>query len=222
MLSRDPKSGRPYYEYPASPAAVSSTRVHDFNTTHHNPRSPGEKEIVALAARLSPGRIGIDITPTLHERGDTRKFVDTFKDADVFTSAEWAKISSYDKYSDRARSLYLHWALKEAYVKAVGTGLVTDLTAVEWRGVELFDLEKEKKWLGARVWVNGDERKDWWSEVSFWDGTKQNGEGFYLALVTDREGLDLEDEEADNVRFVELDFQSDIASPWGRDEDNKL
>lgn len=94
---------------------------------------------------------------------------------------------------------YMHWALKEAYVKAIGTGLVTDLTQIEFRNVKLFDLDRSagKRYTEAKLYLSGVEQPEWYLEVDVFEGVDEgepDENGIcYIAIATEREGLSDED-----------------------------
>lgn len=133
----------------------------------------------------------------------------------VFTVEEREMILREAEEADRVRMLYLLWGLKEAYVKAVGTGIVGDLLAVEFRGVERFDVSRGKeRWTvmdGLEIWVDRRNVTDsWWVEITAVRGV---GEVFYLMVCADREGLD--DEVEKSSGWSELNFFKDIVEPYG-------
>ncbi|KAF8242267.1 hypothetical protein K440DRAFT_639331 [Wilcoxina mikolae CBS 423.85] len=218
-LKTDPSSGRP--SHAATGPLRDTLGVEDYNTTHHRP-PPGERCIVALSALTSATperkrRVGVDIVPTSH-RSDGGDFVETFCGdggaagaAGVFTPLEIATIMAHESIQERVRCLYLFWALKEAYTKAIGMGVVMDLTRVEFRGVRIFE---GQRWRGAEIWVDGvDESGKWYLEVSFMRGVLGGeGDGFYIAICCEREGITEEDMEGE---WREVDLVEDIVKPWG-------
>lgn len=224
----DPVSGRPSHAEPALLLRNGSGAVVDYNASHHRPAA-GQRCIVALGAltadagegagaELGP-QIGVDVVPTTHDRGDAQVFVDTFCDAEgdarVFTAHEIATITAHASLADRVRCLYLVWALKEAYTKAVGTGMATDLTRIEFRHVTLFD--PRRRWRDAQLWIEGiDQSPAWYFEVSFLPGVPGDepgpGDGFYLAVCAPRAAL-TEDDMAGDWQLLDVD--RDILQPWG-------
>jgi len=120
------------------------------------------------------------------------------------------------------RLFYMYWALKEAYVKATGTGLVTDLTRIEFRNVHLFDLDHPPatRYSDARLHLAGVEQPQWYLELEAFpaatgvvgDGdeaeteSKENGD-YYIAMATEKAYLT----EADLAApWKEVDVQNDI------------
>ncbi|KAA8895717.1 hypothetical protein FN846DRAFT_320170 [Sphaerosporella brunnea] len=212
-LSRDPLSGRPFH--------TAGAGVADYNVSHHSPRleypSGGERCIVALAAIVGAEawgrRVGVDVVPTTHRRDGAEEFVDTFCGADhagVFTAYERAVVMAQPGIEGRVRRLYLLWALKEAYTKAIGVGVVMDLTKIEFRGLEGMVGER---WTGAEVWVDGRREERWYLEVSFLPGRKGGeGVGFWIAVCCDRAALAEGDEGGE---WKEVDLLEEIVKPYG-------
>eukprot|EP01066_Platyproteum_vivax_P017896 Platyproteum_vivax@DN7449_c0_g1_i4.p1 len=51
--------------------------------------------------------------------------------ANVFSSREWAHIHAGSTDQEKMKRFYLLWAMKESFVKAIGTGLYTDPSRLE-------------------------------------------------------------------------------------------
>lgn len=171
-------------------------------------------------------KIGVDVVPTFHsprqgEGAGERELTDEENEewlasligSGVFTKAEEATILSQSSSRRKVRCLYLFWALKEAYVKAVGTGLVTDLLAIEFRNVRLFDLDEAiRKCTDIELWISGYKVTDWYLEVTAYGKSEFNGEPtHYLAVASEIDGLRSEDEHAE---WEILDFEKDVL-PYG-------
>ncbi|KAF8446592.1 hypothetical protein BGX38DRAFT_1193427 [Terfezia claveryi] len=203
-LWKDPESGRPGY---LLPECATEPRIIDYNVSHHS-------GLVVLAARLpppstfipgspKPRRIGVDVVPTtLPQRAfSSEEFLDSYTSpsSGVFTPQEIADINSQPTWPLRVRMFYMHWALKEAYVKAIGTGLVTDLTQIEFRNLKLFDLDRSagKRYTDAKLYLSGVEQPEWYLEVDVFEGVDEgepDENGIcYIAIATEREGLSDED-----------------------------
>ena len=69
-----------------------------------------------------------------------------------FTQQEWQNIKHSPIGS--LRSFYVHWTLKESYIKAVAIGLGLDLLSFEFKGVNYQE-------GGVSVWRGGRKREDW-------------------------------------------------------------
>lgn len=192
--------------------------LRDYNVSHHNPKStsPSAQCLVILTARVtaataspSPLRVGVDLVPTVHNRGNTSpaSFLESFRDSDIFTSNEIRAIYSEQREEDKVKMMYLHWALKEAYCKAVGTGLVTNLLAIDFRGIRLDVVEKGGRDTRVKVFVDGVERGDWMLEIG-----KLSGE-HYVAIATD--SWSSEEEKEETGKWLWIDFEKDILNVWG-------
>jgi len=219
-LWKDPESGRPGY---VLPEGATEPRVIDYNVSHHS-------GLVALAALLpsqntststsdssKPRRIGVDVVATTlpQHSHSSEEFLDSFTSpsSGVFTPHEIAAINSQPTWPLRVRLFYMHWALKEAYVKAIGTGLVTDLTQVEFRNVKLFDLDRSagKRDTGAKLYLGGVEHPEWYLEVDVFEGVDEgepDENGIcYIAIATERVGLSDEDLKGE---WKVVDMEKDI------------
>jgi len=96
----------------------------NFNISHHG-------EYVILGA--DEVRVGADIMETHYSGGkDLAEFFRLMNKK--FSSNEWSSIKSkVGNEQAQAKAFMRHWALKEAYVKAVGLGLNLDLLRIEFR-----------------------------------------------------------------------------------------
>lgn len=216
-IIRDAESGRPSYHVPSSYEGQELV-LRDYNVSHHNPKSASASApcLVILVARVtaktspcSPLRIGVDLVPTTHARGSSSpaSFLETFRDADVFTAREIRNIYSPTKEEDMVKMLFLHWALKEAYCKAVGTGLVTDLLAIDFREVGLDVVEGGARDTRVKVFVNGVVEDGWMFEVG------KLLDGYYFALAAD--SWSTEEGEEEKGEWLWIDFKEDLVKHWG-------
>jgi Phosphopantetheinyl transferase len=87
--------------------------------------------------------VGLDIVnfgsydDTKHLYSCEDEFLDVFQD--YFTVKEWAQIQSADSmgfacsspFSCRIQEFFLRWSIKEAYTKAIGTGMMTNFNSFE-------------------------------------------------------------------------------------------
>eukprot|EP00088_Acartia_fossae_P052592 TRINITY_DN5946_c0_g1_i5.p1 TRINITY_DN5946_c0_g1~~TRINITY_DN5946_c0_g1_i5.p1 ORF type:complete len:288 (-),score=-0.63 TRINITY_DN5946_c0_g1_i5:118-981(-) len=76
--------------------------------------------------------LGVDIMPLKDSRIErTQEFFRIMKRQ--FTDNEWITIKSWKTDEEQLACFYRHWALKESYVKAVGTGLNIDLRTIDFK-----------------------------------------------------------------------------------------
>lgn len=152
-------NNRPFYR-------DKSVRFHDFNVSHH-------AGTVVLAAVLEGGRIGIDLTvaevlaPSSAESAD--RYLSNFRDS--FSPTEWAQIDG-----DLTRFAQ-HWALKESFVKATGTGIIVHLPSIEFRRVRYVNETEPVRRDAAHLHLHG-ERQAWSFELQYVRDK-------YIALATD-------------------------------------
>lgn len=213
-IIRDAESGRPSYHVPSS-YEDQELVLRDYNVSHHNPKSASTPCLVVLVARItpktsacSPLRIGVDLVPTTHTRGSSSpaSFLETFQDADVFTAREIKNVYSPAKEEDKVKMLFIHWALKEAYCKAIGTGLVTDLLAIDFREVGLDIVEGGARDTRAKVFVDGVVEDGWMFEVG------NLLDGYYVALAVD--SWSTEEREDSKGEWLWVDFKEDLLKHW--------
>ncbi|KAK9476626.1 4'-phosphopantetheinyl transferase superfamily [Lipomyces japonicus] len=140
-------SGRPSYQ---------SARF-DYNVSHHG-------GLVAIGVRtVNSKRIGVDIVDIDEATKNWRSgWENDFHD--VFTENEYKTIlSERDSYKIKRR-LFTFWALKEAYTKAIGVGLLSDLKSVEFTNVGDIDVSGLDHYSKTLCKVNG-EPIDWRFEL---------------------------------------------------------
>ena len=110
---------------------------------------------VVLAA--NKGRVGVDVMRQVDSRVDRLdEFFRLMKKQ--FTDAEWEAIRGEDRDSEAEQlaRFFRHWALKESYVKAVGTGLNVDLRTLNFI-LGSGQLEKGKVETRTKLIVEGEE-----------------------------------------------------------------
>ncbi|KAF3911596.1 hypothetical protein AA313_de0200304 [Arthrobotrys entomopaga] len=215
----------------------------EYNVSHHGTvvaiTSRLEPPVESSSGNNSGGKedggggIGVDVLQ--YEKrpgyidgnlGAVMEWVDGFEAGEVFTKGEMNGArgaaaaargeGEEGKMREVVKAVHLNWALKEAYVKAVGTGLVTDLTAVDFEvdGVcEVVDRGERsrevKVWLGKGA---GRRRGDEWyievERVRTSEGVEEEEEGSYcVAMATKADGLKAEDKNGD---WQWLDYEADV------------
>lgn len=102
-------------------------RTFDMNVSHHG-------RLAVLASDSSP-KVGIDIMK-IEDKDDVNKYFSLM--ARIFSNKEWTYIKKgafFDRnISTKAQMtrFYRLWSLKEAYFKAEGMGITTDLRSIEF------------------------------------------------------------------------------------------
>ncbi|XP_050384841.1 uncharacterized protein LOC126801511 isoform X2 [Argentina anserina] len=145
----------------------------NFNVSHHG-------DYVALASEPLC-LVGVDIVSLVSPQGETvPEFLQSF--SSYFSSFEWHNICTAGTNHDMLVEFYRYWCLKEAFVKAIGSGLADDLDKVEFH---------HSCWENISVHIRGKAASDWrfWlqelgihcqgsSKISFWklhENFKTNG-----------------------------------------------
>ncbi|KAK9241344.1 hypothetical protein V1525DRAFT_7303 [Lipomyces kononenkoae] len=169
----------------------------DYNVSHHSGR-------VAIGVRVADQRhIGIDVVdPEDATRNWKPGWIDDFHD--IFTESEYAQILRDGKKEDgiTKRRLFTYWALKEAYTKATGIGLVSDLKSIEFSKVEDVDIN-EKPYTRSTICKVNNGLIDWRFEIFALEG------GLVLASATTNEGLFTQT--ATTVKEIDFDYITKIA-----------
>ncbi|XP_038891392.1 L-aminoadipate-semialdehyde dehydrogenase-phosphopantetheinyl transferase-like [Benincasa hispida] len=125
----------------------------NFNVSHH-----GDYVVIASEPLCL---VGLDVVSyTTPQNGDTIEFVKSF--SSYFSSLEWKNIMIASSSSSVLVEFYRYWCLKEAYVKAIGSGIASGLEQVEFRHVG---------WNDILVKVGGEILKEW----RFWISELGNG-----------------------------------------------
>lgn len=163
-----------------------AVRPDDFNVSHHG-------NCVVLAGYVRRGRVGVDLT-TIEPPSQTEspsEYLENFRD--VFSTAEWRDIDGdVSKFAQ-------HWALKEAYVKATGTGIVVELKSIEFHHVKYVDADNPIQRDAAQLVIDdriqsslqvGDAAK-YWFELHFVNGQ-------YIAVASNHK--------VDPGSFIETSF----------------
>jgi 4'-phosphopantetheinyl transferase len=114
----------------SSKSGESILGVWNFNVSHHG-------KYVAIISNPS-FLVGLDIVnvATRSPGYSANEYFEMF--ATQFTEAEMRLIKSHEDIDWRYKLFYIHWSLKESFIKAVGTGLQYDLQRIHF-DVELAD-----------------------------------------------------------------------------------
>jgi len=122
-----------------------------FNVSHHG-------RYAVLAGEVDTDLLGVDVMTSHY--GGGKSLSEFFRlMSRQFSSFEWKTIKSGQSEADQMLLFNRHWALKESYVKATGTGIVVDLQSLEFRMASM-ELHPGKYESGTKLFVNG-EHKSW-------------------------------------------------------------
>ncbi|KAL2525988.1 Alpha-aminoadipic semialdehyde dehydrogenase-phosphopantetheinyl transferase [Abeliophyllum distichum] len=118
----------------------------NFNASHQGDYVAIASEPICL--------VGLDIVSHSLPKNETaNEFIQNF--SSYFSSSEWYHIMSAGSSDEMLHIFYRYWCLKEAFVKAMGTGIGYKLDDVEFH---------QTNWNNIFVKVDGKELKDW----KFW------------------------------------------------------
>ncbi|KAK9453895.1 hypothetical protein V1511DRAFT_503515 [Dipodascopsis uninucleata] len=177
----------------------------DYNVSHHGGR-------VAICVRqVDRHPVGLDLvdlkvaTKNWTETSEGTKWVKDF--TDIFTEVEYSQIMrSENDIEITKRRLFTFWALKEAYTKAIGVGLVTDLKSIEFSNVPDVCFPHNPHSRSAQCVVNG-KPLDWRLDVIAPESD------IILALATPETGLVTESTE---IRKIDVEDIFKIAQPFSK------
>ncbi|XP_038549724.1 L-aminoadipate-semialdehyde dehydrogenase-phosphopantetheinyl transferase [Micropterus salmoides] len=159
-LERSPR-GKPYLAAPlkVSPGSGPEPPAWSFNLSHQG-------DYAVLAAELGM-QVGVDIMNTVMPGSSS--VPEFFRIMTrQFTAYEWSVIQSAGSEHQQLAAFYRHWALKESFIKAIGTGLGFNLQRVE------FHLAPEPLTQGlalrqTKMHLDEEEEEDWIFEESLLD-----------------------------------------------------
>ncbi|KAL6989311.1 hypothetical protein U1Q18_015059 [Sarracenia purpurea var. burkii] len=132
--------GKPYLEgYKEDPKFPNF----NFNASHHGDYVAIASEPVCI--------VGLDIVSHFISGNETvPEYIQNF--SSYFSRLEWDYIVNAGSWDDMLSEFYRYWCLKEAFVKAIGTGVGHRLDSVEFHHI---------RWTHIFVKVDGKELKDW-------------------------------------------------------------
>ncbi|KAF3847823.1 hypothetical protein F7725_020851 [Dissostichus mawsoni] len=162
-LERSPR-GKPYL---AAPLKVNTVRSDSgteppswsFNLSHQG-------DYAVLAAEQG-GQVGVDIMKnTMPGTSSVPEFFRIM--TRQFTAYEWSVIQSAGSEHLQLAAFYRHWALKESFIKAIGTGLGFNLQRVEFHlAPELLTQKHVQR--QTKMHLDEEEEEDWIFEESLLD-----------------------------------------------------
>ncbi|KAL2326668.1 hypothetical protein Fmac_025726 [Flemingia macrophylla] len=132
--------GKPYLDYDKRGLRFPNF---NFNVSHHGDYVAIASEPVCL--------VGLDIVSYDVPQGETiTEFIKFF--SSYFSSFEWDNIVNAGTSDDVLIEFYRYWSLKEAYVKAIGSGLTEGLNKVEF---------SHARWSNISAKVDGKVMTEW-------------------------------------------------------------
>ncbi|XP_020495651.2 L-aminoadipate-semialdehyde dehydrogenase-phosphopantetheinyl transferase isoform X1 [Labrus bergylta] len=159
-LERSPR-GKPYLAAPLKVSSDSGPKqpAWSFNLSHQ-----GDYAVLAAEQGM---QVGVDIMKTaMPGSSSVPEFFRIM--TRQFTVYEWSVIQSAGSEHQQLATFYRHWALKESFIKAIGTGLGFNLQRVE------FHLTSEPLTAGhalhqTKMYLDENEEDDWIFEESLLD-----------------------------------------------------
>ncbi|XP_068174148.1 L-aminoadipate-semialdehyde dehydrogenase-phosphopantetheinyl transferase [Antennarius striatus] len=159
-LERSPR-GKPYLAAPLKVISGSSPEppAWSFNLSHQ-----GDYAVLAAEQGL---QVGVDIMKTsMPGSSSVPEFFSIM--TRQFTPYEWSVIHSAGSEHQQLAAFHRHWALKESFIKAIGTGLGFNLQRVE------FHVSPERLTWGhvqrqTKMHLDEEEEEDWVFEESLLD-----------------------------------------------------
>ncbi|XP_018401186.1 PREDICTED: L-aminoadipate-semialdehyde dehydrogenase-phosphopantetheinyl transferase [Cyphomyrmex costatus] len=107
------------------PVLKDKSVIIDFNVSHHG-------SYTVLAGEVKNVKVGVDIMVLDYNKDrNLTHFFRLMKRQ--FSEAEWEEIRSGKSNAEQLYMFNRHWALKESYTKAIGTGVSTDLRTLDFR-----------------------------------------------------------------------------------------
>lgn len=132
--------GKPYLEWNKVDQELPNF---NFNASHHG-------DYVAIASEPLC-IVGLDIVSlTIPGKETIPEFIQNF--SSYFSRLEWNSIVNASSCDDMLTEFYRYWCLKEAFVKAIGTGVGCRLDSVEFH---------HTGWTNISVKLDGRELKEW-------------------------------------------------------------
>ncbi|KAM4567127.1 L-aminoadipate-semialdehyde dehydrogenase-phosphopantetheinyl transferase [Odontesthes bonariensis] len=156
-LARSPR-GKPYL---AAPLKVNSDydKSWRFNLSHQG-------DYAVLAAEQGV-QVGVDVMKTtMSGSSSVPEFFRIM--TRQFTEYEWSTIQSAGSEHQQLAAFYRHWALKESFIKAIGTGLGFNLQRVEFH-LASEALTQGKLLRQTKMCLDEEEEEDWIFEESLLD-----------------------------------------------------
>lgn len=159
-LERSPR-GKPYLATP--PQVGPGSLTWSFNLSHQ-----GDYAVLAAEQGL---QVGVDIMKTVMPGSSS--VPEFFRIMTrQFTPYEWSVIRSAGSEQQQLAAFYRHWALKESFIKAIGTGLGFNLQRVEFH-LSPKPLTQSQPVRQTTMHLDEEEQDDWLFEESLLDDDHQ-------------------------------------------------
>ena len=143
-------SGKPYY------LGVNGSNIF-FNVSHNG-------EFCILASEINVP-IGVDVMKIEYRsQKPLSLYFELMKKQ--FSSFEWDFISHPGFEREQLERFFRLWCLKESYVKAIGTGIVCDLSTLSF-SCKTFSLKNGEITTDTKLYKNGIHQNNWKFEESF-------------------------------------------------------
>ncbi|KAM9853013.1 L-aminoadipate-semialdehyde dehydrogenase-phosphopantetheinyl transferase isoform 3-T3 [Aulostomus maculatus] len=159
-LRRSPR-GKPYLAAPleVSPDSGPTPQAWGFNLSHQ-----GDYAVLAAEPRR---QVGVDIMKTtMPGSSSVPEFFRIM--TRQFTEYEWRVIQSAGSEHQQLAAFYRHWALKESFIKAIGTGLGFNLQRAEFH-LATEPLKEGRVLRQTKMLLDEEEAEDWLFEESLMD-----------------------------------------------------
>ncbi|XP_056613575.1 L-aminoadipate-semialdehyde dehydrogenase-phosphopantetheinyl transferase isoform X2 [Triplophysa dalaica] len=182
--------GKPYLPRLSPATGPASSHTHwNFNVSHHG-------DYAVLAAEPRP-QVGVDVMKT--SKPGCSSVQEFFRIMNrQFTDLEWTNIRAAGSDWDQLDMFYRHWALKESFIKAIGTGLGFDLQRVEFH-ISPNQMREGQVYRQTRMYLDKEE-EDWTFEESLLD------KDHHVAVALGKQEDDGSFCEALPISFTQLSF----------------
>ncbi|KAK3531384.1 hypothetical protein QTP70_018183 [Hemibagrus guttatus] len=148
--------GKPYLAHASSD---SGSAPWSFNISHQG-------DFAVLAAERGR-QVGVDVMKTTRPGSSSvQEFFRVMKRQ--FTEFEWRTITSAQSDWDQLHLFYRHWALKESFIKAIGSGLGFNLQRVEFH-ISPNQMQEGRVFSQTKMHLDEDQEEDWTFEECLLD-----------------------------------------------------
>ncbi|XP_071781941.1 L-aminoadipate-semialdehyde dehydrogenase-phosphopantetheinyl transferase [Centroberyx gerrardi] len=159
-LERSPR-GKPYLAAPlkVSPDSGAEPWAWSFNLSHQ-----GDYAVLAAERGM---QVGVDVMKTtMPGSSSVPEFFRIM--TRQFTEYEWSVIQSAGSERQQLGAFYRHWALKESFIKAIGTGLGFNLQRAEFH-LSSRPITQDRALRQTKMHLDEEEEEDWIFEESLLD-----------------------------------------------------